>query len=64
MKIVKNRVARNVKGSGIKTVIKGIRAEQEFWDACDKMAARQKTTRNELIIRVMSRYCRRFIENL
>lgn len=64
MKIVKNRVVRNQKGCGVKTIIKGIRAEQEFWDACDKMAMRQKTTRNELIIRVMSRYCRRFITNL
>lgn len=53
-----------------KTVVKGIRASQEFFDKCDLVAKAENVDRNKLIIRVMSKYCEKvlqkvgFIENI
>lgn len=57
MKIKRNRIITNVKGCGIKTKVKSIRAEEEFWNKCDKVAEIEKTNRNELIVRVAEKYC-------
>ena len=57
MKIKRNRVVSNVKGCGVKSYVKSVRAEKEFWDKCDKVCKIEKTTRNELILRVISKYC-------
>lgn len=43
-----------------KTVVKGIRAEQEFFDKCDLVAKAEGVDRNKLIVRVMSEYCASF----
>ncbi len=48
---------RNTKGCGIVTIVRGVRAEQSFWDLCDYVARKENTTRNELIIRVVCAYC-------
>ena len=47
----------NHKGCGIKTVVKGVRAEQAFFERCDKVAEKEQTNRNELIVRVVNCYC-------
>ena len=39
-----------------KTVVKGIRASQEFFDKCDLVAKAEGVDRNKLIVRVMSEY--------
>ena len=40
-----------------KTVVKGLRASQEFFDKCDLVAKAEGIDRNKLIIRVISEYC-------
>lgn len=45
-----------------KTVVKGVRAEQEFFDKCDLVAKYEDVDRNKLIIRVVSEYCEK-VEN-
>lgn len=45
-----------------KTVVKGIRASQEFFDKCDLVAKAKGVDRNKLIVRVMSKYCEK-VEN-
>lgn len=40
-----------------KTVVKGIRASQEFFDKCDLVARAEGIGRNKLIVRVVSEYC-------
>lgn len=43
--------------SSNKTVVKGIRASQEFFDKCDLVAKAEGVDRNKLIVRVVSEYC-------
>jgi hypothetical protein len=45
-----------------KTVVKGIRASQEFFDKCDLVAKAEGVDRNKLIVRVISEYCEK-VEN-
>lgn len=45
------------KMSSNKTVVKGIRASQEFFDKCDLVAKAEGIDRNKLIVRVISEYC-------
>lgn len=45
-----------------KTVVKGIRANQEFFDKCDLVAKAESVDRNKLIVRVMSEYCDNIID--
>lgn len=40
-----------------KTVVKGLRASQEFFDKCDSVAKAEGIDRNKLIVRVVSEYC-------
>ena len=40
-----------------KTVVKGLRASQEFFDKCDLVAKAEGVDRNKLIVRVVSEYC-------
>lgn len=44
------------KNSVAKTVVKGLRAEQSFFDRCDLVAKAEGVDRNKLIVRVMSEY--------
>ena len=62
MEIKKNRVVRHTRNSFVPCSCKSIRAEDEFWARLQMVADRQKTTRNELIVRVMSRYCERSLK--
>lgn len=53
----RNLTRSNHKGCGIKTVVRGVRAEQSFFDKCDDIAEAEQTNRNELIVRVVNEYC-------
>lgn len=57
MNIENNRRVRNRRNSFIPTSVKGVRAEETFWKKCDKKAREERTTRNELIVRIVSKYC-------
>ena len=39
-----------------KTVVKSIRASQEFFDKCDLVAKAEGVDRNKLIVRVVNKY--------
>ena len=39
------------------TVVKGLRASQEFFDKCDLVAKAEGIDRNKLIVRVVDEYC-------
>ena len=54
---VKNSV-RNARGSFTPTCVKGIRAENSFWEMVDGEAKRRGMTRNGLIVAVMTEYCK------
>ena len=43
-----------------KTVVKGLRASQEFFDKCDLVAKAEGIGRNKLIVRVVGEYCDKF----
>jgi predicted DNA-binding ribbon-helix-helix protein len=62
MEIKRNRVARHRRNSFVPSSSKSVRAEDVFWAQIDEVAVRQKTSRNELIVRVMSRYCARSLK--
>lgn len=40
-----------------KTVVKGIRASQSFFDKCDEVARKNGMTRNALIVSAVYSYC-------
>ena len=48
--------------SSNKTVVKGIRASQEFFDKCDLVAKAEGVDRNKLIIRVVNKYIEDLID--
>lgn len=60
-KILKNS---NHKGCGVITVVRGVRAEQSFFDKCDTIADIEDTNRNELIVRVVTDYCEKIEKSL
>lgn len=51
---------KNVKGCGVDTVVRGIRAEESFFKSCDIVAKKEGTTRNELILRAVAEYIERY----
>lgn len=57
VKIVNNRKIRNTRNTFIPTSVKGIRAENTFWEKLDKVAKKEGKTRNELIVVAVSKYC-------
>lgn len=40
-----------------RTVVRGVRATQAFWDKCDSVSATEGTDRNKLIVKVVGKYC-------
>lgn len=50
------RIKRN-SFAGVPTTVKGVRAENSFWEKCDTTAESEGSTRNELIVRVVEKYC-------
>ena len=59
MKIENGKRVRNKRNSFIPTIVKGVRAEPEFFELVDERANAESTSRNELIVRVMTKYCER-----
>ncbi len=57
MKIENGRIVRKKRNSFSGSVVKGIRADNEFWAKCDNVANNENTSRNELIVRVVAQYC-------
>lgn len=47
-----------------KTVVKGIRASQEFFDKCDLFAKAEGVDRNKLIVRAVNKYIEDLIDYL
>lgn len=64
MRIKNNRICKNARNSFVPTEVKGVRAEKEFWEKCDKVAKVENTSRNELIVRVADKYCNRKLEKI
>ena len=56
METRKSKKDRRKRGEFVPTSVKGIRAENAFWDKCDKVASEQGTTRNDLIVSVVGAY--------
>lgn len=53
-----NGAGKEIKKMGSnKTIVKGLRASQEFFDKCDLVAKAEGVDRNKLIVRVVSEYC-------
>lgn len=55
--ITNGKIFKNNKRTGIKTIVKGIRAEKSFFDKCSLVAKQEGVTRNELIVKVLTEYC-------
>lgn len=45
-----------------KTIVKGLRASEDFFNRCDLVAKCEKIDRNKLIIRVVEEYINRMID--
>ena len=54
-------IERRKRNSFVETVVRGVRADSDFWSKCDLIAKSEKTTRNELIVRVVSEYCEKVV---
>ena len=39
------------------TKVVGVRADCDFWKNCEEIATKQNTTRNDLIVSIVSDYC-------
>ena len=57
MEVINGRKARNRRDSNIETRVIGVRGEKQLWALCDKVAEREKMTRNELILIAIYEYC-------
>lgn len=55
-KKIRNRT-RNVRGSFVPTTVRGVRAEDSFWEMVDGVARSEGKTRNGLILDVLEEYC-------
>lgn len=54
--VKKDKIVRKKRNSFVPTTVKGIRAENYFWEKCAAVAKKENTSRNELIVRVVSEY--------
>lgn len=57
MEVKDGRAVRHTRNGFVETKVRGIRADDDFWEMCDKFARLEATSRNELIIRVVTQYC-------
>ena len=55
--MVNGKLVRNNRWTEIKTVVRGLRAEQSFFDTVGMVAKAENISKNELIVRVVSEYC-------
>ena len=58
--VINGKLLKNNKWTGIKTVVKGLRAEQSFFDKVELVAKAENISKNELIVRVVGEYCDKF----
>lgn len=49
-------------GKSTITEVRGIRAPYDFWEITKKVAKSRKITRNELIVRIVSEYCKKALD--
>jgi predicted DNA-binding ribbon-helix-helix protein len=45
----------------VKTKVRGIRASQDFWDKCQKVAKSKNTDVNKLIVSRINKYCNKVL---
>ena len=45
----------------MKTKVRGIRASEEFWEKCRKVAKIKKTDVNKLVVTRMNKYCNKVL---
>jgi predicted DNA-binding ribbon-helix-helix protein len=50
-------------GNSKKTIVRSVRASQEFWDRLKNVALKKETDPNKLIVRVVGEYCNKEIDN-
>ena len=51
----------NRKGCGVKSFVKGVRADKAFWDSCEKAALVEGISANALIVYAVKRYCAKIL---
>lgn len=50
---------RNARGSFVPTTVRGVRAEDSFWEMVDGVAKAKGKTRNGLIVEAVEDYCKK-----
>ena len=50
-------------GNSKKTIVRSVRASQEFWERLKNVALKKETDPNKLIVRVVGEYCNKEIDN-
>ena len=50
-------------GNSKKTIVRSVRASQEFWERLKELARQKETDPNKLIVKVISEYCNKEINN-
>ena len=45
------------------TIVRSIRASKEFWNKAKKTAKKQKTDTNKLVIKAVTEYCEKEVNN-
>ena len=58
----KSKKDRRRRGEGVPTTVKGIRAENSFWDMCDSVSKIEGTSRNDFIVGVVSKHCKKVVK--
>ena len=43
--------------------VRSIRGKDEFWDRCKLVAKAEGTNVNELVVRAVSKYCKKVLDN-
>jgi predicted DNA-binding ribbon-helix-helix protein len=57
MIVLNDRLVRRRRNTRAKSSVRGIRAADEFWDVCQKVAKQENTSVNELVVREVYKYC-------
>ena len=53
----------NMPNSSKLTIVRSIRASKEFWKQVKKVAEKQKTDTNKLIVNIVTNYCNKEVNN-
>lgn len=46
-----------------KTIVRSVRASKEFWEKAKKVAKKEKTDTNKLIVKAVTNYCEKEVKN-